>query len=171
MQTIEYLQRDLKWAHELLEMVMADVTEAQLYWTPPGLANPLGATFAHAICEEDAVVQGILRGEPLLYSSEWKGKTGISKPQMSSALEWARELKIDLPLAREYAKAVYAASEGHLKEMTEIDLDREIDLTENGFGVRNVAWVYSSLVISHLNCMSGEISCLKGMQGAKGYPF
>lgn len=171
MQTIYYLLRDLKWAHELLEMVMVDVTEAQLNWTPPGLANPLGATYAHAICSEDAVLHGVLQGDPPLFSNGWEGKTGISAPQWYSDFDWARELAIDLPQAKEYAKAVYEASQAYLEGLTETDLDREIDLTKYGFGIQNVAWVYSSLVISHLNLMSGEISCLKGLQGAKGYPF
>lgn len=65
----------LKWAADLLEMIMAAVTDEQAHWMPLGIANPLGATYAHA------------------------------------------------------------------------------------------------LVTSHTNNMAGEISALKGIQGAKGYPF
>jgi hypothetical protein len=34
-----------------------------------------------------------------------------------------------------------------------------------------VAWVLSALVISHMNNMIGESAVLKGIQGAKGYPW
>jgi hypothetical protein len=49
-------------------------------------------------------------------------------------------------------------------------LDRVLDLGEMGFGEKKVAWVISSLVSSHAANLTGEISTLKGLQGAKGYP-
>jgi len=34
-----------------------------------------------------------------------------------------------------------------------------------------MAWALTALLVSHTNNMIGELSCLKGLQGAKGYPF
>jgi len=107
MKAASYLREDIRWAHSLLELVMQDVTPELAAWHPPGLANPIGATYAHAAVGEDVIVRQLLQGvEPLLGSSQ--------KP---------------------------------------------------------VAWVLSALVISHLNNMTGEMSALKGVQGAKGYPW
>jgi hypothetical protein len=171
MNAVGFLLEDLKWSHELLEMVMQDVTHEQAHWTPPGLANPLGATYAHAVCSEDVILHAILLGGSPLFAAQWKGDTGISAPQLGAEFQWARDLEVDLPQARRYAEAVYQATEAYIRSLEEADLDREIDLTESGFGVRKVAWILSALIIAHQNNMAGEISCLKGLQGLKGYPF
>jgi hypothetical protein len=44
-------------------------------------------------------------------------------------------------------------------------------MSASGLGVRTVDWCLSALITSHINNMAGEISALKGVQGAKGYPF
>src|SRR3990170_1742812 len=104
-----YLRGDIRRAHKPLEMVLKEGTPEMAAWHPPGLANPIGATYAHAVCGEDIFIQQVLQdGEPLLESS-WKGRTGISEPQLSADFEWARRVQVDLPAARQYAQAVYAA--------------------------------------------------------------
>lgn len=161
----------LKWAGELLEMVMADVTQEQADWQPPGTANPLGAQYAHAICSADAVIHTVLQGKLPLFQSSWAGKTGISAPQMNATPEWARSVQVDLAAMRPYAQAVYAAGDACLASLTADDLQREHDFSEAGLGVHSTDWILSALVVAHMNNMAGEISCLKGLQGAKGYPF
>jgi hypothetical protein len=171
MDTITYIRSDIAWAHELLEMVMADATQEQVDWVPPGIANPLGATYAHAVCAEDAVINSLLRDGPPMFAGEWAGRTGISEPAFGASFDWARGLEVQLPQAREYAQAVYRSTDEFLAGLEEGELDQELDLTAHGFGKRMVSWVLSALLISHLNNMAGEISALKGLQGAKGYPF
>lgn len=171
MDTVPYIRKDLGWAHELLEMVMQDATQEQLDWHPPGKANPLGATYAHAICAEDAIVHTFLMDKQPLFESQWQGRTGISDPRPSSEYEWAREVKVDLPTAREYAEAVYGITDSHLASLDSAGLDRTVDLTDQGFGEKSVSWIIGSLLVSHANNMAGEASVLKGLQGAKGYPW
>lgn len=171
MNAISALREDIKWANELLEMVMADVTPEQAHWQPPGIANPLGAIYAHAVFDEDAVINGMLQDGAPLFASTWSGKTGVDNPQMQLDLEWARGLIVDLAAMRQYAQAVYAAADAYVASLTEDDLDREIDLSGFGLGQRSLGWVLVALVASHVNNMAGEASCLKGLQGAKGYPF
>jgi len=171
MDAVSYLQMDISWAHELLELVMRDATQQQLDWAPPGRANPLGATYAHALTSEDVIVQRWLQGAVPLMESAWKGRTGISEPQFGSDFEWARSVRVDLPAAREYAKAVYAATDHYLASLEPAALDRVLDLSKLGFGPKSAAWALSALVISHMNNMIGESAVLKGIQGAKGYPW
>jgi hypothetical protein len=168
---IEVHREGLRWAAELLEMVMADVTPEQLDWRPPGIANPLGAIYAHAIAELDAFVNVIMKGREPMFAGEWQGRTGISEPRWILELEWARSVRVDLPAARRYAQAVYENAQTYLVSLTPEDLEREIDLSANGLGVQTVSWCLNTLVTSHLNNMIGEISTLKGLQGARGYPF
>ncbi|HLF27557.1 MAG TPA: DinB family protein [Anaerolineae bacterium] len=171
MNAIEVFREALVWTHELLEMVTADVTSEQLQSIPPGVANPLGAIYAHAIIAEDGVVNALLRGATPLFAGEWAGRTGLSDPQWSLEFERARNLKMDLPAFRPYAQAVHASAIEYVASLSEEGLDRPIDLTAQGLGRRTIGWALSALVVSHLNNMIGEISCLKGIQGVRGYPF
>ena len=171
MKATSYIREDFRWAHSLLEMVVQDVTPEQADWHPPGLANPIGATYAHAVCGEDVIVRQMLRSDEPLLESAWKGRTGISEPQLSADFEWARRVQVDLPAARQYAQAVYAATDEYLAALADETLDQVLDLSAQGFEHKPVAWVLSALVISHLNNMAGEISALKGVQGVKGYPW
>jgi len=171
MNAVETHRTAFRWANELLEMTMADVTPAQAAWTPPGTANPLGATYAHAICGADATVQSTFKGEQPLFETAWVGKTGVVNPQLQSTFEWAHGLRVDLTLLREYAKAVYANADAYLADLTDEELIRHLDLTREGMGVRTLDWALSALLTGHLHDMTGEISVLKGIQGGKGYPF
>ena len=171
MDAITYLRMDMQWAHEFLEMTLGEVSNDQLHWHPPGAANPISATYAHAVCGEDAIVHNLLIGEPALFEGGWSGNSGISEPQWSSEFEWGRRLKVDLAQAREYARAVYAATDEYMASLGEADLDRAIDLTAQGFEEKSIGWMFSTLLISHVHNMAGEISTLKGLQGLKGYPW
>lgn len=171
MNGIDVHREAVGWASELLEMTVADVTGEQACWMPPGIANPLGATYAHAVCSVDVIVQSVLKGEAPLFATSWAGKTGVSQPQLASTYEWARSLQVDLPVLREYARAVYQNADAYLASLQEADLEQERDLSGAGLGVRTVSWVLTALLCSHLNNMAGEISVLKGLQGARGYPF
>jgi hypothetical protein len=171
MNAIETHREGLRWAYELLEMVMDGVTGELAHANPPGIANPLAATYAHALVDLDVIPNLLLQGNPPLYETAWKDKTGISDPQWQSDLEWARRVRVDLPAAREYGKAAYRSADAYIAALNEADLTREVDLTANGLGVQTVSWCLTALVVAHLNNMAGEISVLKGIRGEKGYPF
>jgi len=80
-------------------------------------------------------------------------------------------LRVDLPAAREYAKAVYANSDQYLASLTPDDLDTPIDLAGVGGSKVTLGHVLSRSVVAHADNIAGEISCLKGLQGLQGYPF
>ena len=160
-----------KWANEILEMTMADSSAELAGWTPPGIANSIAATYAHAICGADGIVHGMLQAGTPLYAGEWAHKTGISDPRMDQTLEWARTVTVDLAVVRQYAEAVCASVDRFIVSLSEADLERELDLSSVGLGMRSLDWCLSALVTGHINNMAGEISALKGVQGARGYPF
>ena len=80
-------------------------------------------------------------------------------------------MRIDLPETRHYARAVHAATDAYLATMSDEDLTRNLDLTGFGLGQMTVAAFLSQVVFGHIDNMCGEISVLKGLQGAKGYPI
>jgi len=160
----------LQWATELIELTMQDVTDEHAHWHPPGKANPIAATYAHAVGALDGVIT-LLQGKQPLHVTSWKGKTGISDPQWQSTADWAGSVRVDLSVARQYAQAVYEKASHFMQALSESDLENEIDLSGVGLGVRTLDWCLSALATGHVNNMAGEISVLKGLQGLQGYPF
>jgi hypothetical protein len=171
MNVTAFLREQIQQAHGLLEATMEDVTTEQAHWTPPGTANPLAATYVHAIISEDVAIQMILKGGAPLYASAWVGKTGMSEVQPLPTAEWARTVQIDLPTVRRYAQAVHAATDAYLATLPEDELARPIDLTHFGLGQSTVGHILSRFVLGHVDNMTGEISVLKGIQGSRGYPM
>lgn len=171
MDAIALLREQMKYAHDFLEQTMADVTPEQARWSPPGAAHPLGAIYVHGVCAEDFAVNKLLKGGEPLYASEFAGTSGISDPQPYISPEWSRGLELDLDTARRYARAVYAATDAYVTGLRDDALDQTADLSAEGWGTWPLHFVLSNIVIAHINNMTGEISCLKGLQGAKGYPF
>nr|BBH86693.1 hypothetical protein KTC_14440 [Thermosporothrix sp. COM3] len=171
MKATTLLREQVQQAHDFLEATMTDVTSEQAHWTPPGTANPLAATYVHAIVSEDVAIQMALRGEAPLYASAWEGKTGISEIQPLSTAEWARRVKVDLPALRAYAQAVHAATDAYLASLLEPELERVVDLSSFGLGQMTVVSILNRLVLGHIDNMCGEISVLKGLQGGRGYPM
>ena len=164
------LREAIHWGRSIVDTVMADVTPDQLHWQPPGLAHSIAATYAHAVLADDGVVQGMPRGAQPLYAGDWASRTGVATPQMNQTDEWAHALRLDLSAMRLYAQAVAAATDAYLDSLSDSDLERIVDLSSVGLGQRSVAWCLNVLVAAHLNNMAGEISCLKGLQGTRGYP-
>ncbi len=171
MDSTSLLRTQLGVVPGLLEGTGDDVTAEQSTWTPPGVANPLAATYAHALSAEDFIVNAVLRGAAPLVADGWSGRSGMSEPppMPPNWAQWAREARFDLPALRQYAKAVAASTEEYLASMKPEDLDRQIDMPM--FGQRDVGWLLNNVVLTHLASHCGEIACLKGLQGARGYPF
>jgi len=171
------LRMQLQLAHNVLEGTMADVTTEQADWSPPGVATPLGASYVHTVMSEDMLINGMFRRQAPLSMTQFADKLGVSEPMPMPGPEWAnygawtRRVKVDLPVFREYAQAVYSSSDEYLASLTSDDVDRMLDLTGVGMGQQTLGWALSMLVVGHANNLAGEISCLKGLQGARGYPF
>ena len=179
MDAVSHLRQQLKGAHEFLEGTMQDVTAEHAHWSPPGKANPLGATYSHLVISEDAIINAMLKGGAPLFATAWAGKAGVSElpplpgPEASGLPpwdQWARQVQVDLSAARQYAQAVYAASDEYLASLTDDDLSRPIDLSAIGLGQQTVGWMLDAAVLGHVSEHCGEVSCLKGLQGVRGYP-
>ena len=176
---VAFIREGAQVGHWYLDGTMADVTAEQAHYAPPGRANPIGATFAHVVCSEDLVVNGMLRQQAPLLASSHANTTGLSEPMpMPGSPDWgeaygawARRVQVDLPALKAYAEAVYAATDMYLTSLSDADLERELDLSAVGFGTRKLGWMLNLLVLNHIGTETGEISVLKGIQGAKGYPF
>ena len=175
MEPAAVLREQFKVAHGMLEGTMQDVTEAQAHWSPPGIAHPVGASYAHIITGEDVMVNGLVQGKPPMFATSWAGKAGFSEPppmpDQGDWDQWARNVKIDLGQLRQYAQAVYQNTDAFLASLDGTGLQRELDLAAFHLGKQTLGWFLGNILLSHTHHHCGEVSCLKGIQGAKGYPF
>ena len=174
MNAVSLIQFLVKEARGFHEGTLKDVTPEQANWQSSGKVMPIAAQYAHVIMSQDMGLHGMLKGSAPLAASSWAGKTGLSEtPPIGPGApldEWARRVQIDLPALRQYAEAVCVATDDYLSSLTDDDLDRSLDLSAVGLGQQTVAYVLNAGWISNPNLHCGEISCLKGLQGAKGYP-
>jgi hypothetical protein len=92
-------------------------------------------------------------------------------PDWPKYAAWTRRVKTDLPHLREYAQAVARETDDWLASLRDEDLERPIDLSQVGFGQHTLASAIALLLVHHLATETGEVAVLKGLQGARGYPF
>jgi hypothetical protein len=169
---ITSLRENIAAAHSLVEGTMEGLTADQAHWQPPGRAHSIAALYTHIVAGEDGIVHGMLLNRPPLAATSWAGKTGLSEapPQeFGDWSEWARKVRADLPALREYAQAVYAATDAYVASLKPEDLDGKREWFP-GVGSQTLNWMIGELAL-HANIHGGEISALKGLQGLQGYPF
>ncbi len=171
MNTAELSRYAVGNALRILGDVCADLTQEQADWTPPGLANPIGATYWHTISLVDFVVHAWGLGQlPLSQTGGWEEKVVLFQEPDPEGGHGAslNTIRIDLAAMHEYTQAVTTAMTRWLDSLTPDDLDRTIDTF---IGEMTLAQALESFVAWHTNAHCGEISALKGCQGFKGYPF
>ena len=170
--TIELYRAIFANNHEWLEGTVADMTPEHAAWQPPGRVVPAGAHYVHHLIAEDFFLNHVISGRAPLFMSEWQGKSGFSEgPPLGDWTDWARMVVVDLPALKSYARAVYASPDSFLAGLTPGDLAKEYDFTSVGWpGSFALGYVLNQLMANAV-AHSGEISCIKGMQGAQGYPF
>jgi len=170
---IALLRQQLAGYHQILEQTMDDCPADALDRTLPGATiGTIASVYAHTVFSEDHILHGMLQGKPPLYGAHgWASRTNVAMPAGEElSLEWSRAAKkMDLPAFREYAKAVYAATDAYVAGLSESDLDRTVD---TGFvGVQSVAFILSNVLAWHAAEHNGELAALKGAFGLKGLPF
>ena len=171
MNAIELLSEQVKQTHEVVAGTVADLTPEQAEWAPGGTANNIGAELIHLIAAEDMFLNMMVGRQPL-GMGEFAGKTGASEPHpMGNYGDWAKRVQADIPLVREYMAAVFKNTEEYVASLKDEDLGKEVDLSAAGLGKMSLGGFITLTSVVHPSNHIGEISCMKGQQGAKGYPF
>jgi hypothetical protein len=173
MNTVELLQYSLGNAFGILGQVTADLTQEQADWQPPGIANPIGATYWHCLSSADYVGHKWCMGQkPLSERAGWRERAlTVSVPEPEHGGDWLaymRAIRVDLAALHEYAQAVAGALQGWLGPIPPEELARKI---ESPIGELDLGQLLETFVIWHINAHCGEIAALKGCQGARGYLF
>ena len=165
------IQFSLGSALRILKQVTDDLTQEQADWTPPGVANSIGALYWHTMSSVDQLAHGWGMGgqASLDQKDSWREKVVLSaaEDEKDHAAQ-IRDVRVDLTEMHAYSKAVARATNSWLASLTPEDLERKMDTP---VGELNLAQVLETFGAWHINAHCGEIAALKGCQGAKGYPF
>ncbi len=171
---VSLFREQVKGARDFFEQTMSDVSQEEATRLPPGEALSIGANYAHVVTSQDMGL-AMLTGSAPLIGTAWAGRAGLSEPPPfgpgSSIRKWSETATINLKDLREYAAAVYAASDEYFGAMTEEDFRRPIDLSGLGLGEQPASFIMMAGWVNNVNMHCGEVSCLKGQRGAKGYPI
>jgi hypothetical protein len=167
---LDLLRAEARSSHEWLRTIVEGVTNAQAQWRPPGRANTIAATYAHIVRNQDEDMNHGFLGQPMLSEGAWRGKTGLPASWGDSdESEWDIDAAINWSALRSYGDAVGSWLIEAVDRLTEDDLESVAKLTTpdrpRWFGIDVVRLSVGRHVWMH----GGEISCLKGLQGEKGY--
>lgn len=164
-----YARGQFQFTHGALEQIVADLDE-KLLSQASGTLNSPAVIYAHLVTAEDGIVNGMCLGRPPIFDAEWAEKTGVPLKQ-SPRLEpdWAKTVHMNLPAFREYAQAVYAATDNAIATMEDAAADKVIDTP---FGTKQPMLEFlANLGVTHAWGHMGEIAAIKGAAGLKGLPF
>jgi len=168
---ISLLSAQVREAHQVVAGTIGDLTSEQAKWKPGGKAHSIAPLLAHIAAAEDLFLN-MMTGRQPLAMGPYANKTGASEPHpMGDYGDWAGRVTVDLPQFREYVKAVFKNTEEYIAGLKPEELDKEMDLTSAGLGKMSLGAFITMTSVIHPSNHIGEISCLKGLQGAKGYPF
>ena len=181
MQATELLLEQVKTAHWWINNMIAEITPEQAHWYPPEtLVNSLGGNYAHLLVYEDLLINAILKGDLPLYASSWAGRTGMStlpqmptyeNPGLPNWLEWSKQVDFDLGAVQTYGQATFASTEKYVASLSDEQMHQPVDLTLFDLGTQDIQWTLSVIIVGHIFAHGGEIACLKGLQGMKGFPL
>lgn len=171
MDAVSLLSAQVKEAHQVVAGTIADLTSEQAHWKPGGNAHSVAPLLAHIAAGEDLFLN-MMTGRQPLAMGPFANKTGASEPHpMGDYGDWAGRVTVDLPQFHEYVQAVFKNTEEYLTGLRPEELDKELDLTSAGLGKMSLGAFITMTSVIHPSNHVGEISCMKGQQGAKGYPF
>lgn len=161
---VQNLRAQLKGAHDWLEGTLQGVDDQIANAVPTGKVAKIGAQYAHVVSFEDMVFNAALKGgAPLMMSMS----AGIdSPPPMGPWDEWGRTVKVNFAEQQAYAQKIYEVVDSYLATIDDSALTREIDLQFTKLPLGRLL----GLLILNAFVHAGEISCLKGLNGMKGYP-
>ncbi len=171
MNTVELLQHALKNALDILDGVTADLTQEQADWQPPGTALSIGTLYWHTMSGADHVVHGWGLGQPpIVQTGGWEEKVVVwqEPAQEGDHAASVHPVRVDLAAMHDYARAVSDAAQAWLGTLAPEDLERVV---ETPLGELQLGPMLEIFVVWHISAHTGEISALKGCQGARGYPF
>lgn len=164
----DLLRLQFKEAHSRLEEVLVGLSTEQAHWLPPGKPSPIAAQYIHVLISEDGVIAYLADRTPLS-ASAYEGRLGCSEvPPYFDWEAWGRRVQVDMQQAQAYAGAVYAQTDAYLAGLGPESIAEVLDLNAIGMGETSRGTALT-LMLENVYVHTGEIACIKGLQGLDGY--
>lgn len=153
----------------MIAMATQGMTEEEFHWSPPGTANAISAILLHVYGIEDMVLQRLCQGQDPIWQREgWAERVGVAvTPGHAGGWREPAEARVSLEVVNDYGRAVQAGTDAYLAALTAEEAQRAIELRGQPAQIADAL----ILAASHTGLHAGEISTLRGLQGAKGWPF
>jgi hypothetical protein len=167
---VAFFRDQIRDAWEWFELTVSDVSTSQANWRPAGTANSIGATYLHVVINADVEIHRLVYGEVPIIERDWNGAIGQGVPYDQDRFDaWVPGVEVEWDRLREYGRAVTAWMIDAAGSVTGDILERTVDMTRAGLGMWDARRLYDMHGVHHVYMHGGEIACLKGLQGAKGY--
>jgi hypothetical protein len=164
---VDVIRSNARDAYEWLETIVGDVTPEQAAWRPPGTANTIASTYAHIVINTDVdLMRHFHKREPLFARDGWVTRLALSEQAPD---DWETYHDIDWPLLHEYGQEVHRQMLQLVDALTQDELDRKFQMMPVELGIWSGMDVYNLHSGRNVWMHGGEIACLKGLQGRKGY--
>lgn len=172
MDAIDVLRDEIRSAWAWLEFTVRDVTHEQATWQPPGSANSIAVSYAHLLICADVGFTSQFDGKMPIITRDFGGQVGLSEMNTlhGDMHEWGRRVRIDWEALHAYGRAVQRCVGDYADRLSPADLVRPVDMTARGLGMWDGLAVYKLHGFGHVRIHGGEIACLKGLQGGRGWP-
>lgn len=166
MEAIELMRRQTNESYNWLELTVSDVTAEQAKWKPPGVANSIAGNYAHAMMWSDIDINRHFFGRQSLLDGDWARRFGCDAYLPD---EWSDMIAADWEGLREYGRTVHDWIVRLVGELDPAELARKFQMVPERLGIWTGLDVFDLHCNKHIRMHGGEIACLKGLQGAKGY--
>lgn len=71
---VDVIKQAYQGSHMWYQGTIADVTEEQANYVPPGRAHPIGALAAHILQTEDGMINMAILGQPMIWERDGWGQ-------------------------------------------------------------------------------------------------
>ena len=132
--------------------------------------DSIGSTYLHVVINPDVEINRLMYGSTPIVENEWGGDVGqgvVYDPEHFD--DWTRGVEVVWQRLHDYGHAVHKWLVGSLDKLTEDDFELPVDMSRSGLGMWTGRELYDLHGVRHVYMHGGEIACLKGIQGAKGY--
>ena len=112
---------------DIPDAILADLTDEQLNWTPPGTIDSIGVVLVHLLADDDYYIRVLLQAEERLWETDdWGRRLGLVTPPVNDqGWDEIRRTPLTVAPVLHYARAVRAATETYLAGLSAEALDRE----------------------------------------------
>jgi len=167
MNAVDAIRHEARDSYEWLERIVSDVSPEQAGWSPPGSANSIAVNYAHIVVNTDVDVTRYFHGKtPLLEAGGWIERLGLNPRKLD---DMDATIGLDWTLLHEYGLLVQQQIQEQADALTQADLDRSFQMIPESLGIWKGYDIYALHIGRHVWMHGGEIACIKGLQGLRGY--